>query len=60
MTQLRRTPVSTAKLDKSYRRFWCDWCAVMGTTPLRTDVASNVRGDIAELTLRAGAFMMWV
>eukprot|EP00965_Chrysotila_dentata_P188592 6172837-Pleurochrysis_carterae.AAC.1 len=48
MTQLRRTPITTAKQDKSYWRFWCEWCAVMGTAPLRTDTAANARGDIAE------------
>eukprot|EP00965_Chrysotila_dentata_P003026 98056-Pleurochrysis_carterae.AAC.1 len=32
----------------------------MGTSPLRTDAAANARGDIIEVTLRAGAFMAWV
>eukprot|EP00965_Chrysotila_dentata_P025640 851808-Pleurochrysis_carterae.AAC.1 len=55
MTQLRRTPITTAKQDKSYWRFWCEWCAVMDTAPLRTDTAANARGNIAEVTLRARA-----
>eukprot|EP00965_Chrysotila_dentata_P070423 2327343-Pleurochrysis_carterae.AAC.1 len=49
VTQLWRTPASTAKLDKSCWRLWCEWCSVMGTAPLRsTDTAANLRGDIAE------------
>eukprot|EP00965_Chrysotila_dentata_P187461 6172145-Pleurochrysis_carterae.AAC.1 len=60
LTQLKRTRVNTAKVDKSYWRMWCEWCAVMGTSPLRTDAAANARGDIVEITLRAGAFMAWV
>ena len=57
---LRRTPLSVASLDASYWRFWCDWCNLMGTSPLRTDVDANRRCTPAETALRIGAFMMWV
>ena len=57
---IRRTPLSVASLDASYWRFWCDWCRVMGTPPLRTDVEANRSGAPAEAALRIGAFMMWV
>ena len=62
---VHRTPDSTAGHDRSYWRFWMEWCATMGTSPLRTNVAANramasEAENAAELSLRMGAFMLWV
>ena len=58
----RRQPATTARQDKSNWKFWCEWCQLMGTSPVRSDSMAN-QGLNAfygrELALVVAAFMFW-
>lgn len=60
----RRFASSTRRLDSSYWRFWRDFCALVGTPPLRTNSAAN-SGAVPhlherEVALALGAFIAFV
>ena len=60
----RRFAKSTQKQDNSYWRFWSEWCHLLGTPPLRSNVGAN-SGAVPhlhqrEVALALGAFMSWV
>lgn len=60
----RRFADNTRALDKSYWRFWSEWCDLIGTPPLRTNVAANT-GAIPhlhrrEVAIALGGFMSFV
>jgi hypothetical protein len=55
---------STRRKDKGYFAMWTEWCELIGTPPLRTNVAANT-GAIPrlyerEVAVAMGAFMYWV
>ena len=59
----RRFARSTIKLDKSYWRFWTQWCATLGTPALRSNAAANSGAAPVlherEVAIALGAFMSW-
>jgi len=54
----------TRRLDKSYWKFWTQFCVLMGTSPLRTNASANCGAIPAlhnrEVALATGAFMSYV
>ena len=60
----RRFARSTVQLDKSYWRFWSEWCAMLGTPALRSNQAANSGATPQlherEVAIALGAFMAWV
>jgi hypothetical protein len=60
----KRYADSTRRKDRSYWRFWCEFCSLVGTPPLRTNTAANI-GALThlherEVTIALGAFMTFV
>ena len=59
----RRFARSTARLDKSYWRFWTQWCSTLGTPALRSNAAANSGAAPVlherEVAVALGAFMAW-
>ena len=58
----RRQPNTTRGQDRSGWKFWCQWCELMGTEPIRRDAQANLGvGEHAarEIILPAAAFLYW-
>ena len=58
----RRQPNTTRGQDRSGWKFWCIWCELMGTAPIRRDAQANLgvgAHAARELILPAAAFLYW-